>query len=336
MIRRHVLFIGIVGLIGLMTINAAIVSSAGKPEFTFVYAGLQPPGHLEYPLTNQFIDRVKELSNGRIDFQYYDSGVLGDEAEMMELTQMGSIHMCRVATSVLGSIADPFRVFSLPFLYSSPEHILEAARSDEFQSLVGDMLEARGLYLIDFTWAGDRDLYSRVPVKKLQDAKGLRLRTWQDKYVMKAWEMVGAMPTPVSLNELYTAFQTGVVDGAEGYSGTYIAQSFHEQAPYLTKLGYLYNFHGMVINKKIWESLPEELQNVLKQAAGEISMEFHETFDVEQKGIYRDAQEKGATIFELEDKEEWRARLRSLYDKFCEDYGKEYRTFIDWVIEKES
>ncbi|MEQ9811983.1 MAG: TRAP transporter substrate-binding protein [Azospirillaceae bacterium] len=301
---------------------AAIVVStgtAGAQEFQFVHASLNPSNHIDYPVNMDFVNRVEELSDGRIAFEVFEGGVLGDEREMMEQIATGTISTARLAPAVMSSICPEMSMLNLPFLYENGEELLEVARSDDFDAICGEVLVGEGIRPLDYWWMGVRDVYASVPIESLEDVAGVKLRTWQDPYVLAAWEALGAIPTPISFSELYTAMQTGTVDGAEGWAASYNSRSFYEVAPHLTRIGYIHIASALVISEQAWQSLPADLQAVVAQAAAENAEFAYETFSAEQNSIYDRAREV-ATVHDLTDIEAWREATAPVIQRFAEDY----------------
>jgi len=301
-------------------------------EFTFTHAALQPETHIAHEVHTDFMERVEQLSDGRIDFDYFPGGVLGDEIEMMEQIQTGAITTARLTGAPLGGLEEGFMIMNLPFLFSGPEHMLESLRSEMFADLVEDKIVNEGIMPLDYWWMGVRDLYTNRPVTKIEDLDGLSVRTWQDEYVVRTWEELGASPTGISFDELYMSLETGVVDGGEGWAASYIANDFYEPAPYLTKIGYIQIASVMVISNNMWEQLPDDLRDVVLQAAKENAEFALNVFEEYEAGVYDDAAEAGAEVLEVEDIERWQEAVEPLYYRFGDQYGEEYAEFIEWVL----
>lgn len=321
-------------LIGSLIIsgNIFISSAATEPEFKLIHASVNPPTHIENEIHLDFINRIERLSNGRIKYEFYPSAVLGDEVEMMEGIQTGAITTARLTGAPLGAISNGYMIVNLPFLFSDSEHMLNVVRSTKFAKLTEDELIKEGIRPLEFWWMGIRDLYTKKPVKNIEDVKGMKIRTWQDRYVLKAWEKLGVIPTPISFSELYTALQTGIVDGGEGWAASYNARGFYEHAPYLTKIGYINIFSAFVISEKIWKQLPSDLQDVMKQAASENAEFAYEVFKNKKDEIYETARKKGATVIEVKDIEKWQSRIEPIYKEFGEEFGQDYADLINWII----
>lgn len=297
----------------------AIAGGATAQEFEFVHASLNPTNHIDYPVNMDFVERVQELSDGRIAFRVFEGGTLGDEREMMEQMATGTISTARITPAALSAVCPEMSIMNLPFLFDDGQELLEVARSDEFSAVCDDTLIAEGIRPLDYWWMGVRDVYANTPIESLDDVQGVKLRTWQDQYVVAAWEQLGAIPTPISFSELYTAMQTGTVDGGEGWAASYNSRSFYEVAPHLTRIGYIHIASSLVISEQAWQQLPPDLQEVVQQAAAENSQFAWETFSEQQDLIYDRAAEV-ATVHDVTDIEEWRAATASVIQQFADDF----------------
>jgi len=315
----------------LLFVSMVAQAETQKPEFTFIHSSLNPPTHIEYVVNMDFINRVEEKSNGRIKFDFFHSGILGSEMEMVEQMQVGTIATARIGQP-LGSLSEAYMVFNLPFLFSDAEHMLKVANSDRFRELTEEKMLSEGIRVLGIWWLGVRDLYTKKPVKKVEDVSGMKLRTWQDKYVVESWKRLGAIPTPLAFGEVYTSLQTGVVDGAEGWAASYNANSFYEPATYLTKIGYINIFAGLCISEKIWQKLPMDLQKLIKESAQENSKFALEYFSDKKNDIYETSRKNGATVIEVEDIEKWKKMIEPVYEDFANEFGDEYRDLINWIM----
>lgn len=306
-------------------------SVAVSAEFNFVHASLNPKNHIDYPVNMDFVERVKRLSQGRMDFRVFDSGSLGDENEMVEQIRSGTITTARLSPAPLSSICSSYSIVNLPFLFSGPEHLLKTLQSEGFAELCDSALIDAGIRPLGYWWLGTRDLYTKRPVRTLDDLKGMKLRVWEDKYVVESWKALQAIPTPISMSELYTALQTGIIDGAEGWVATYNARSFQQVAPNVTRVGYINIASTVVISEKIWSTLPEALRAVIRQAAQENAAFALETFKREDAKIYERAVKQGATVLDVSDIERWRQAAAPVADKFAAEYGTKSAALIEWI-----
>lgn len=303
---------------GIAAVSAALALSAPAQaqDFELVHASLNPESHIDYPVNMDFVDRVEKLSDGRIKFRVFASGVLGDERQMIEQLQSGTIATARVTPAALSGLCSGISILNLPFLFADGQAMLDVVESPEFKEVCDATLIANGIHPLSYWWMGVRDLYTKTPVENIDQVKGMKLRVWEDPYVVKAWEAFGAIPTPISFSELYTSLQTGAVDGAEGWAASYNSQSFYEVAPHLTRIGYIQIASTMAISEAVWQKLPADLQAAVQQAADENAAFAFETFSAVQNGIYAKSAEV-ATVHDVTDIDTWIARSSVVFDSFA-------------------
>ncbi|MCL4744263.1 MAG: TRAP transporter substrate-binding protein [Burkholderiaceae bacterium] len=300
-------------------------------QFEFVHVSLNQKNHIDYPVNIDLVDRIKKLSNGQIAYKVFDSGVLGDERQMLEQVKSGTITTARLSPAVLGTLCPGQMVLNLPFLFNSGEHMMKVVTSKRFADLCEAAMVKEGVRPIGYWWMGVRDLYTKKPIRAVGDLKGLKVRVWEDPYVVESWKALGAIPTPVSFSELYTAMQTGVVDGGEGWAASYNSRKFHEVAPNLTKLGYIQIASTVVISEKAWQKLSPELRSAVQKAASENADVAFKVFKAEENGIYEKAKSNGAAVVDVGDIARWREVTAPVIKKFADAQGPRYADFIDWI-----
>jgi tripartite ATP-independent transporter DctP family solute receptor len=218
----------------------------------------------------EFANEVERLSAGQIDVELYADGSLGSERELIELVQIGSVAATKVSAGQLESFAPSFRVFSLPYLFADEAHFWRFAESPAGVALLAAARPARleGLTYFD---AGSRSFYLGKgldrPIRHPDDLRGLALRVMPSPSAMAMVETLGAKPVPIPFGELYSALDTGTVDGAENNP-----PSLHTSRQYEVASSYSLNRHAtlpdvLVIGTRTWERLNDEQRGWLRAAA---------------------------------------------------------------------
>jgi tripartite ATP-independent transporter DctP family solute receptor len=214
-------------------------------------------------------ETLKEKSNGQLEIEIYPSGQLGSEQQCVELLQIGSLAITKVSAAVLESFTNNFQVLGLPYIFTSREQgfkVLDGPIGDEL--LVStEPFKIRGLCFYD---AGYRSFYNiKKPINHPDDLKGMKIRVMQSQTAMALVRAMGGSPTPIAWGELYTALQSGVVDGAENNPPSLYTSHHYEVCKY-----YSINEHTMVpdvliISSVIWNKLNEQERKWLQEAADE-------------------------------------------------------------------
>lgn len=227
------------------------------------------PGHPVHKAMMVMSDRLAQISGGNMRIDLYPSGQLGSEREMMELLQIGSLAMTKVSTSPMESFVPEMKIFSLPYVFRDQDHFWRMLESDLGKRLLtaGESVRLRGLVYYD---AGSRSFYTtKVPIHAPDDLIGLKIRVQKSQTSVAMIDALGGSATPISWGELYTALQQGVVDGAENNPPSFYRSKHYEVSKYYTLDEHTFVPDMLIISVHIWQSLTEQQQRWLQQAADE-------------------------------------------------------------------
>lgn len=214
-----------------------------------------------------FAEDLNKRSNGSLIIKIYPNGQLGDERELLELLQIGSLEITKVNAAVLENFVPDYKVLSIPYLFRSREHAYQFYGSELGQSLLtkGESVRLRGLCYYD---AGSRSFYTtEKPIYSATDLRGLKIRTQKSNMAIQMIRHFDASPTPIDWSELYTALQQGVVDGAENNLPSFFLSKHYEISPYLTLDEHTRIPDILVIGSSIWNSLSEKEQKWILDSA---------------------------------------------------------------------
>jgi tripartite ATP-independent transporter DctP family solute receptor len=269
-----------------------------------------------------FKELVEKNSDGKIKVDLYHSSQLGDDREMMEALQMGTQEMTCPSTAPIAPFVNGFKVFDLPFLfptYEAADYVLDGPVG---QDLLNQLPEI-GLIGLAYWENGYRQLTnSKRAVATPEDCKGLKVRTMENPIHLAAWKALGANPTPMAFGELFSAMQQKVVDGQENPWGTIYLQNFPEVQDYSTDTGHVYSPFVLLMSKKFWDKLPEDLQKVVKEAAME-AKDHNRKLNREMNAKYLDELKKVMTVTILtpEQKAAFQEAVQPVYDQFADEIG---------------
>lgn len=263
-------------------------------------------------------DRLAEKSGGKLTLDIYPSGQLGSEQQCVELLQIGSLAITKVSAAVMESFTPKFKALGLPYVFRSKEHSFKVFDGEIGKELLLGTEEfwIRGLCFYD---AGFRSFYTiDKPINTPDDLKGLKIRVMKSQTAMEMVRALGGSPTPISWGELYTALQSGVVDGAENNE-----PSLHTSHHYEVCKHYSLDEHTcvpdvLIISTKVWNTLTKEEQKWLQEAADE-SVPVQRKFWAESvEESLRIVQEAGVTIHHP-DKAKFAEKVSDLLDKYRQD-----------------
>ncbi len=258
--------------------------------------------------------RMEELSGGTMRVQIFPNGQLGGERETAELLQLGSIDLTKVASSVIENFIPEMAVYSLPYLFDDSDHYWKVFQSDLGRRMLreGERYWMRGLCYYD---AGFRSFIVRgrhvgVP----EDLRGLKIRVMPSNLQIQTINALGGHATPMALGELYTAIQSGVVDGADGNAPTLYQTKLFEVSDY-----YVLDEHSsppdvLLISTHTWNSLSEEQRAWLEQAVGESVEHQRRLWDESSERALESMREAGLEVV-FPDKAPFREAVQPMYER---------------------
>ncbi|GIX22103.1 MAG: C4-dicarboxylate ABC transporter substrate-binding protein [Gammaproteobacteria bacterium] len=226
-------------------------------------------GHPVHKAMVHMAERVAELSGGRLRVMIYPNGQLGAERELIELLQIGSLAMTKVSSSPLESFAPRMQVFSIPYVFRDQDHYWKVLEGPIGRALLEELTpyRVRGLCYYD---AGSRSFYTtRVPVRRPEDLKGLKIRVQKSRTSIAMVNALGAAATPIAWGELYTALQQGVVDGAENNPPSLYISRQYEVIRYYTLNEHTAVPDVLLISTRVWDALSPQERAWLEQAVAE-------------------------------------------------------------------
>lgn len=262
--------------------------------------------------------KLEEKSGGAMIIQIYPSGQLGQERELLELLQIGSLDMTKVSAAVMENFAPNYRVLGMPYIFKSKEHswdVLSGAIGKELL-MQGEKYWLRGLCFYD---AGSRSFYSRdKPIEKPADLSGLKIRVMNSVTAFDMIRALGGSPTPISWGELYTALQQGIVDGAENNPPSFYTSKHYEVCKY-----YVLDEHSSVpdvllVSTYLWKRLSEQERDWLQQAADESVEHQKELWRKSVEESLEAVKEAGVEII-VPDKNLFSQQVGPLYEEYESD-----------------
>ena len=311
----------------------AVSASADEP-ITLTYAEVNPlEGTTVGEMAKSFKAKLEELSGGSVLVDIQASGVLGSEDQILD-NLLGGGNICdlsRISAFALTQYGcDKASLLSIPYTFVNEEHFWKFADSELAQEFRNEPQEI-GLPLrgICYGEEGFRHFFFKNEVKGLEDLKGLKIRVSSDPVMTGMVSNLGASATTVAFTELYSALNTGVVDGAEQPTANYRSNAFQEVAPYLLLDGHTLGALQIVITDNAWNKLSEEQQGWVMEAAKAASQTCREKVaEIEQK-TFEQLKEDGATVIPVEDKGPWVEACQPTIKANTEKLADLYQQLVD-------
>ncbi len=273
-----------------------------------------------------FEKRLEELSKGKIDVQVYPSSQLYKDKAVLKAIRLDSVQMACPSFSKFGKFVPQLALFDLPFLFRDMDHLHKAQDSEVGQKLK-DMVSAKGYVALDFWDNAFKQLTSaKKALVKPEDAKGQKFRIMSSKVLEAQFKAVGANPQMMPFSEVYSALQQGVIDGQENTNSNIYTKKFFEVQKYMTISNHGYLGYLVVMSKKFWDSLPDDLKANVKQAMKEATAKEREYATELDKSQFAEIEKYAAKTKKLEiinlSEEQvgaWRKVMSTIYPEFYDN-----------------
>lgn len=282
----------------------------------------------------RFKELVEEKTDGRIVVNEYPSSQLGSEPEMWEGMQTGTCDMAVMTNAYVSSYVPANGALDLPFIFSD----LTQARSvldGEFGQSLKDNMEGTGVTCLAFSEGGFRQLCTRdTAVKAPADLNGLKIRCMETKIYLSAYKALGVNATPMAWGELLTALQQGTVDGCDAPLSVLYTNGFPDICKYIDNVNLFYSPLPLCISTSVLESLSEEDQKILYEAAEEAAKATRENNDATADKMEADLSEQGMTIVAEEEvaMDEFRTAAAPCYAEMESYIGSEWVSQLKTLV----
>jgi tripartite ATP-independent transporter DctP family solute receptor len=259
------------------TLAAALPAAAQ----TMKAADVHPAGYPNVVAIENMGKKLEAATKGRIKFQMFPGSVLGGEKEMIEQTQVGAIQILRTSLGPVGPVVPEVNVFNMPFVFRDEAHMRAVIDGPIGQEML-DKITASSAKMVGLGWmdGGSRSLYTKKPVRKPEDLKGMKIRMMGNPLFVDTMNAMGGNGISMGYGEVFTALQTGVVDGAENNPPTlFTANHYQAGAKYYTQTHHLIIPEIFVMSKVSWDKLSKDDQALFRKYAREAQMEQRALWD---------------------------------------------------------
>ncbi|TGU91037.1 TRAP transporter substrate-binding protein [Mesorhizobium sp. M00.F.Ca.ET.151.01.1.1] len=274
-----------------------------------------PDGYPTVEAVKYMGDLIKQRTAGRYSIEVYHSAQLGEEKDTIEQTQAGVIDLDRVSMGPFNGIVPETAVPSLPYMFRSVEHMRHV-----MDGPIGDQIlkafEAHDLVGLAFYESGARSFYNtKKDITSMADMKGMKFRVIQSDVFVDMVNALGANATPMAYGEVYSALQTGVIDGAENNWPSFESAKHYEVAKHYTMDQHQIVPEVLVMSKASWEKLSPDDQAIVRQAAKDSVVKMRELWDAQEKKSRDIVEKAGVKVSEI-DKQPLIDAMKPVYDKY--------------------
>lgn len=280
-------------------------------------------GDNAYDTGAAFAKKLEELTNGRVKVTLYGGAQLGSTTEVLEGMSVGVADVMVESIGTLAPFTPLANVEAMPYMIQSIDHfyaVWHGEIGDEIKAAVGD---AAGFKLLGGTYRGPRIVTATKKMESIEDFKGFKLRAPNLEMYIKTWEWLNAAPTPMAMSEVYTALQQKTVEGQENPMCDSLNYSFDEVCDYWIKTNHVFGCNVVIMDKNYFESLPEDIQNAVNEAAVFAGKEISEAQAAKDAAAEQTLIAEGKNVITVDN---------AAFAEYFKDFAaKNYPDFADWV-----
>jgi tripartite ATP-independent transporter DctP family solute receptor len=290
----------------LLAVAAAALTGAGwvGAQTIIKAADVHPAGYPTVAAVESMGKKIDAATSGRIKFQLFPGSVLGDEKAMIEQTQVGAIQLLRTSLGPVGPVVPDVNVFNMPFVFRDIAHMRAVIDGPIGQELL-DKISASSARMVALAWmdGGSRSLYTKKPVRKPEDLKGQKIRMMGNPLFVDTMNAMGGNGISMGYGEVFTAIQTGVVDGAENNPPSlYTANHFKAGARFYTQTNHLIIPEILVMSKVAWDRLSPADQALFKRLGREAQMDQRKLWDAAVADYTGKLKAEGVEFIEIDNR----------------------------------
>jgi tripartite ATP-independent transporter DctP family solute receptor len=323
---------GLSARLGAGTAVAGLAGNLAVPAFAqqklaFKASDVHPAGYPTVAAVESLGKKLEAATQGRLSVQMFASMQLGGEKEAIEQAQVGAIQLARVSVGTLGPVIDELNVFNLPFLFRNTAHMQKVIDGDIGTELLDKVSNNDKAGLIGLCWmdAGARSVYTiKKPVHTIADLKGLKIRVIGNPMFVDMMNALGGNGVAMGYDQVFSALQTGVVDGAENNPPSYVFDNHYTVAKYYTLTQHLIVPEILVFSRKTWDTLSKDDQVLVKKFDREAQAEERDLWNKYEAAALEKAKAAGNEIIDIADKKPFQDAVKPVWDK----YGPKYSATI--------
>jgi tripartite ATP-independent transporter DctP family solute receptor len=276
----------------------------------------------------KFAELVKEKTGGSVEVEVYPSSTLGNDRDLIEGMQLGSVDFALVA-GVLSNFYEPYSILELPYLFRDKEHMEKVLYGDVGEKLKTDLLGNAQVRGLDFWVRGPRELTANKKIEKVEDLKGLKIRVPEIPASIAAWKAMGASPTPMAFGEVYSSLQTGVIDGQENPFALIASNKIQEVQSHMMLTDHVFGYVMLTMSDITYQKLSPEQQKAVEEAAKEATTFENELVATQEVELLELLKKSGMKVVEL-DTAPFMEKAKTVHGQFAAKYGQElYDSIVD-------
>jgi tripartite ATP-independent transporter DctP family solute receptor len=314
--RRELLQAGTAALaLGAVPLRGAIAEA----KTMFKASDVHPLGYPTVLAVEEMGKKLEQATEGRLGIQVYPSMQLGGEKEAIEQAQVGAIQLARVSVGALGPVVDDLNVFNLPFLFRDTAHMEKVIDGPIGQELLDKVTNSPQTRLIGLCWmdAGARSMYdTKKSIRDIGDLKGLKVRVMGNPMFVDMMNALGGNGVAMGYDQVFSALQTGVVDGAENNPPSFVFDNHYQVAKHYTLTEHLIVPEILVFSRRTWDGLGADDQALLRKFGREAQLDEREAWHKVETEAFARMRASGVEVIEVADKRPFQQAVKPVWDKY--------------------
>lgn len=286
--------------------------------------------------SNKLGEMLKEKTGGRITVDVFPASALGNNTELLEQLQMGTLEMAISSVAFLGAFTDSTALLDLPYLFQSNEAAEEVLDGEVGQEIFSN-LEPAGFKGMTWMATGWRQLTANKEIHKPEDMKGLKIRVMENQMHIDHFNALGASAVPMAFSELYTALQNGTMDAQENPFANIDGNRLYEVQKYIIKTGHIYDTSPLLASKTWWDSLSAADQKVIQECVDEMIVYERELSASNEAELEEKIGNNGTNVIITltdEERQAFRDAAKPVYDKYVPGIGEDLVNKVDEINAK--
>jgi len=300
--------------LGIALLVALLPAGSSLAQIEIKLGHVGEPGSLFAKSADEFAKRANEKLGGKAKVVAFGSSQLGGDKELMQKLKLGTVELA-IPSTVMSSESDLFGIFEMPYLVKDRKH-MQAIEKEVFWPKIAPEAEKKGLKVLAVWENGVRHITNnKHPIVKPADLKGIKLRVPEGKWRVKMFQTYGANPSPMKFSEVFTALQTGVMDGQENPFSQIVSAKFQEVQKFLSLTGHVYTPAYLTTGSKKWATLPADVRKVLEDTAKDMQKYVYAVAEKDENELIDKIKAAGVKVNEA-DKPAFVAASKAVYEEF--------------------
>lgn len=294
-------------------------------KYPWIIATDSPKDTVTSLFANKFAEEVMRLSDGRIQMEVYENGTLGGDRELIESCMGGDVPFVLQNTAPQANFMPKLAIFDLPVAYTSIDQLRTTLDDATFMTMINKVYQDNGFRLLGMGDQGFRVMTTNKKITSVDDFKGQKIRTMENKYHIAFWQAIGANPTPMTFSEVYIGLQQGTIDAQENPYEVVVSGKIYEQQDYIVQTNHLPHLLSLIVNDDFYQSLKKEDQKIVDEAAAIAKDYAREQADARVADRLKIITDSGTQIGTMDQKmiAELREKATPVYEDIREQTGEE-------------